>query len=190
MKMPNLGVNYPTFYLGAAHTVGTLKERKNPMKNVNTGCPCEKGGKPWLFEGVFTAGLREIYPVLGPKYPAFNLLLNAIRYSEQGHALLLGLDWVSNTSDVPIIAGKEIETGSVLRRLKAGISVGYGLYLGSLMILVQKGAYVLNYGNTQGIFYHRVGVRQSFGKHLVGQLTLKTHFFNADFIEVGIGYRL
>jgi hypothetical protein len=57
-----------------------------------------------------------------------------------------------------------------------------------LSFLFQAGVYPYTRYKDDGIIYSRLGLRYLFGKHILANITLKTHFAKADNIEFGLGY--
>jgi hypothetical protein len=64
------------------------------------------------------------------------------------------------------------------------------MIFGDVSFTIQWGYYLFVRWNDDGDFYHRFGLKYYFNDHFIANLTIKTHFSKADFIEWGIGYRI
>jgi len=73
---------------------------------------------------------------------------------------------------------------------RPGIHVMYDMIFGDVAFTIQWGYYIFVKWNTDGSFYHRFGLKYYFSDHFLANLTIKTHFARADFIEWGIGYHI
>jgi hypothetical protein len=100
--------------------------------------------------------------------------------------LEVGFDMMNNQADIKLLAEKEIY---VNRNLKTGAYVAYVLTLDKLHFLVAMGHYLHDPYNLNDKFYHRVGLRYTFLNRFVLNSSLKTHWGNADYLEIGIGMR-
>ncbi len=100
--------------------------------------------------------------------------------------LEVGFDIMNNQSDIKLLADKEIY---VNRNLKTGAYLGYVLTLNQLHFLVAMGHYLYDPYSLNDRLYHRVGLRYTFLNRFVINTTLKSHWGNADYIEIGLGMR-
>ena len=66
----------------------------------------------------------------------------------------------------------------------------YGINIGNIMLSLHMGGYILPNYKEDGYFYHRINSRYKINDNLFFNLGLKSHWAVADFIEVGIGFKL
>lgn len=78
--------------------------------------------------------------------------------------------------------------GIALTRL--GANIRYEFQVGRVGINLGIGPYLYGIDKTGGPLYERLILRYFFSEHLFGQVVLKTHWGNADYVEYGIGIRL
>lgn len=180
-KLPNLGLNIPTLTLGLKYTI-------NPaLRMINRSYdPAPKKVNYFLF---VSGAVKEAYPLESATYlvTLFNFeVLKDFSYKGRfGGGLNLTYD-PSLSTEV---------TNSVLyafdqSKPKTEVSI-YGSYeyvLGKFSLPLQFGVYLYNNYPVEWV-YQVIGFRFRVDNHLILSAGLKTHFFNADFIQWGIGYK-
>ncbi len=175
-KVPNLGLNLPYISLGYGHK---LRDAKKDLEMV----PFEN--RYWEFGAVGLTSVKEMYPIGEKKYPVFGLNLTARRYFKPTVGMEVSLDGMYKQSlrtfepDVP-------KTDAEL--LQLGIFTGYILPFNRFHLVVGMGYYLRDKFHFQERVYHRVGMRYVFDNGINVNLTLKSHWARADYIEYGIGY--
>ena len=65
----------------------------------------------------------------------------------------------------------------------------YQFNMHRLMVPIEFGFYAYSKNKSVGFMYHRIGLRYQVSKHLLFNLTLKTHFAVAEYIEWGLGWK-
>jgi hypothetical protein len=181
MKMPNLGVNYPSVFAGVSYRIG---DESQPQ----TLDVLDVLNRRWTLDMLLLGGLRELYPVGGPKYGGLTVQGRAIWRTHRGHSLQLLADVSYSAAYRRKLKSLRNADQSPGAGMRAGLAVGYALYLGEFSMFIHKGIYVANPGNADGLWFHRLGITRTFAGRYVTTISLKTHFFNADFIELGLGY--
>ena len=71
---------------------------------------------------------------------------------------------------------------------RAGLHLTYAFHYHKVDFIIQMGSYLFPYNTDDGYFYHRVGFRVPISKHILANLTMKTHWARADIVEFGLGY--
>ena len=71
---------------------------------------------------------------------------------------------------------------------KTGFHLGYEPFWGKTSISIEMGYYLFDKLNIDGRYFHRVGLNHHFSKHLLASISLKTHFFKAEYVEWRLGY--
>jgi len=85
------------------------------------------------------------------------------------------------------ISPQNYEDVSIFDKTQYGVYVFHDMKYRRLVLLMQLGAYVYAKYKQQPI-YTRIGIRYHLNDFLLANLSLKTHYANADFVEFGIGY--
>jgi len=180
-KRPNLGINVFSLNLGVNYKFGKYSEyRTNEIPERI---------KSWKKIIVANAGLKEIAPVGGGKFPVYTTSLNLIRPFSKKSAYGIATDFFYNSSLEDRITrdtGNETDNNDNWRIGIAGI---YSLDVGGVSFLIQTGVYLRTKSKREGYIYSRFTTRYYLNKHVFVNLGLKTHFAVADFIETGIGYQ-
>jgi hypothetical protein len=140
----------------------------------------------------FWAGVREEYPVEGPKYPSYVLNLNLIHQPTYGRNYGIGLDLMHESyikRKIERLNPARIATSSDLYRL--GAFASYNFVFSRAEVFMHAGCYLYNqlYTPTQYL-YERVGMNYSFNKHWKSTVSLKLHYVEADYFAYGIAYVL
>lgn len=182
---PNLGLNMPSVSLGAAY-------RFYPDK-VEPVCKREEfeRGRHIIPSFILAVGGKQIYPPNGQRYGVFTFMANFLYPIGIKSGLLLTVD-VFNDRSIPANM-KRTDANVKLNyfsTFRPGIAFGHDLWLGRLSFVFQAGVYPYTKYKGDGIIYSRLGLRYLIGKHLLANITLKTHFAKADNIEFGLGYCL
>lgn len=182
-KMPNLGINVPTATVGVHWTVGDRETQRQTFDVPEH----EKHWEAYVFAA---GGIKEVGSPLGQKWGTFTGSFEMLHAFSHKHALVFGADVFYNSSleeRIRIADDKEVSGVSLIR---SGVKTMYHINLDRMAILMGGGVYLISPFDGDGNIFNRIGVRYRFTDRFVGNLTLKTHFFKADYIEWGLGYRL
>jgi len=185
LEAPNLGLNLiqTSFSIGYHFSKNKLnlelshssKEKKDTSKTK----------RDYLYFLGFI-GQKQLFNYLNEN---FKVLGGTVAYQHVFSlpiGLEIGFDIMNNQADIKLLADKEIY---VIRNLKTGVYFGYVLTLDKLHFLVAMGHYLHDPYNLNDKFYHRVGLRYTFLNRFVLNSSLKTHWGNADYLEIGLGMR-
>lgn len=87
---------------------------------------------------------------------------------------------------------EKLETGtdttySTSINFRTGVAPSFIWVIGSLQIPFDFGVYLFPKYVSDGSFYQRLGFRYYFGKNIFLNGTVKTHFFEPDHVEMGVG---
>lgn len=180
-SLPNLGLNYPMISLGAGCTPKPLPDTISLNKD---GIPRVKN--QWLIALGF--GLKETLEPREVKFPAFSLMADRQIGLSRKSSIAAGFDVFYNAA---LIANRETDTVFIdpVENIQAGGRINYQLHINRVVILLGMGAYARDSYKKDGFLYHRAGLRYYFTPHLGMNLSLKTHFFKADFFELGLAYK-
>lgn len=181
-RQPNLGYNIPSLSLGFVY-------RLSPGKEANYTDTTFKEYAKRDFAISLTGGAKEVVPAGGNKYAAFAFSAEqTFRFSYKG-AWVLSADVYCNTSHVDRLRRDTIDA-TMAEILQPGISTYYRMYMGKVSVSYGMGVYLYTKLKDDGYFYHRLITRYQFHPRIFSQIVLKSHFFKADFAEIGFGFRL
>lgn len=181
-KIPNSGINVALLKLVVAYNSGPLPERIRE----NRAFTSTKGE---LHIGT-SAGLKEILPIGGTKYPVVNLFaIWQKRFTpKSGFGVEAGVNYNSS------LQHREKEGGGGASNLRsdnyrAYLALSHTLHFDPVAFRIQAGSYVAPAFKDDGLIFFRY--------HLIYQWTkfqvftgLKSHFAKADCIEIGLTYRV
>jgi hypothetical protein len=176
-SMPNFGINIPYLsitYARQLNMVGTMnrEENINEFKRLYYG-----------LYGFFS--IKEVNADANKKYPVYAAGFFGRYFFQQKAGIEMGIDVVSNQSLFAYEPQLEKNQASILQ---LGIYSGYLVPLNHFHFFFGMGAYIRDRFQPNGPFYHRIGFRYQFVNGLYGNITLKTHWGKADYMETGLGY--
>ncbi len=179
---PNVGINVVSLGLGLrmAHPLSKSSLSENEIidddfKKYSAEILVNGGGKAVKLKRNFFAG---------------SMILNAIYRPNFKNAFDAGLDVFYDGSTKTAMTFMEIQGYNPSYSYRSGLHLGYESRFGKTAIAIQMGVYFFNKLNNEGYFYHRVALKQYLSNRLLLSVAVKTHFFKAEFVEWGIGYRL
>ncbi|MBV6485270.1 MAG: hypothetical protein KFKLKKLM_01831 [Flavobacteriales bacterium] len=182
LKRPNLGINMFTLNSGISYYFGA------PV--VKSIAEVEKRPRETSHLVLANFGLKEVDKIGGKKYMIYNTSYNLMRSITNKSSFGVGADFIYNSSLEPLVLRLQNEDNGKISNFRMGISGIYSLDMGSLSLLFQTGRYLYTTYEKDGNIYSRIGSRYRINKKVFVNLSLTTHFFVADYIEYGIGYRI
>lgn len=178
--LPNLGLNIPSLSIGLRYNI--VKDSILQKWKQDTAIK-------YNALAVYTSlGLKQAPWIGSKRYVVNTLQLEWSRTLHRSGRYSVGAALFYNPS-------LEINPAGILdqkqrgKNLQAGIFVGYEHLLGRLSVPLQVGVYVYNH-NSYPLLFQELGLRYRINPHWTAQLAMKAHTGRADFIHVGIGYRL
>ncbi len=183
-QTPNLGINLITANTGITYCIS------DAQKCFKRSFQDTMKSKKIQSDFIVTAGLSEIEPPGGKKYPNVTISYIGYRTLNRKNKLGLGADLFYNQANIARLNRDSIFLKSSLEITQVGVKASYEATLGRLSLPLEMGGYVFSKYTGNGSIYNRVGIRYYAGKHIITNLTLLTHFVKADFIEWGVGYKL
>ncbi len=181
-KTPNLGVNIPSLNAGITYVI-------NP---VNRFVPTQKDSLKRKSEiyTIFSGGMKQVYPACGDYYAAFTWSSAYALPLSPKRKFSVGLDFFLDYSNLRSLKRINELPKHDFQVYKAGIFVGHQIVFSNLTFLTELGYYYRTLYKADGFVYTRIGLRYKFNKHFFANLSLKTHYAKADFLEWGIGYKI
>jgi len=181
IRMPNTGINLPYVSLGVKYLLPSITDtitHFHKPKDVN---------KKYFFSLMGAAGIKELYPSYGKKYPAFTLNANFNWQKSLKQILSLNCDLFYNLANYETLIRKNIQT-SKISILRPGISISNEFVFDKTSFVFLIGRYLYAKDDTDGMIYNRLGFKRKINDKFFLNLTLKSHFFVADYVEWGLGY--
>ena len=184
VKKPNAGLNYVTVYAGASYYFG--KERL--IETVgNTGYDVDK---KWRYTVLLSGGVKSYTSHDDSKYIVSGLSLEAAR-SHLAFTRFNGtLDVFYDASDYAYLVYNNENEIKKIQTVKTGLAAGYAFLFGDLSANVQMGRYIYAKNQRYGTVYQRLLLDYAFSDRLNARIGLKTHWGQADYIELSLGYRI
>ncbi len=178
-KKPNLGINYISCSAGINVNLNPEERKKKYVS------PPEKDKYEW--DIIYSAGWRTYDLHHNNLEFASSLSANVGRFLNYKRRIGLGADIFYNEVLKYDISPQNYEDVSIFDKTQYGVYVFHDMKYRRLVLLMQLGAYVYAKYKQQPI-YTRIGIRYHLNDFLLANLSLKTHYANADFVEFGIGY--
>ncbi len=182
LKRPNLGINLLSVNYGIDYNFGTSKTIV-PFNGINKE-------KIWNSYVSASVGVKEIPPIGGKKYFVSSFTYQWIKTTSNKSGFGGGTDVFYNTSLDPLIKRVQNEDKGTVGNFRLGIHGSYQLALGKLTLQLQVGGYAYTAYKDNGNIYSKLNSRYFVTDKLFLNLSLKTHYAVADFIEYGIGFKL
>ena len=182
VQLPNLGLNYLSVNAGMSYALeppvegSTLRPRSDER---------EPHLREWNIVGAFA--VNETARPLSGQYGVVSLSgQRQWQVSSKSH-LMAGVDLFNKGTLATV--HPEMKERDRIEYTQLGVHGGYALGFGNGELFMNMGAYVYTPVEDEAPFFHRVGVRYRTGKHLIWNLSLKSHYAVADHWEFGVGYR-
>lgn len=183
-KKPNAGLNMPTLYIGMGYRFQSKLSHKPKLNadslNVNRH----------LFTLVAVGGAKQDNPIGSKQYPVVGVSGELTWPSRAFQRFGIGLDLMNDGSNKENLKSEGIPVNSNIEVTRIGANIRYEFQVGRASINLGIGPYIYRLDKTGGPFYERLALRYFFAQNIFGQIALKTHWGNADYVEYGVGIRL
>lgn len=184
LKLPNFGLNLPTVHAGVGIE---LSKGEEPLKKDSV----RSFRRRTYFHISPFAGIKEVYPVNGPKYFLGGLSALVERRMNRKSGLHAGLEFSYDHSKKSEIFYEALDVNNVfINRAQAGVLVGHELYINRLSMLTQMGVYLYDPTHLNKSYYQKVGLKYYLSDKVFVNMSMKLHLGIADWIEWGGGIRL
>ena len=180
-QLPNYGIN--VFYL----TTGISQKIPTSRRLDSTFIPSKMKLKKWLIGGTLIGSWKEIWPIGGDKKSVLAGNFYARRYFNLKSGIEVSLDLIHKSAVYDYLP--EIEK-TPLDIFQCGIYGAYLIPLERFHFVFGMGVYIRDKYKPEDPVYHRIGMRYQFDNGLATNITLKTHFGRADYLEWGLGYTI
>jgi len=179
MKLPNLGINIVSAYLGIIF-------RQKPIQYYSSPIDTSGRSRRIFFNTFATFGFVEQYPTGGEKYNVYNIQINAYKQISKILYLNMGLDYFHNTI-LQNFRKDNVYEKYITDRI--GLAGGLNLEAGKFNVLFQLGYYLYKPQPIDDWLYQRYAVTYFFSKNIFGLFAMKSQLGSVDNLEFGVGYR-
>lgn len=189
LKTPNYGINIPSANLAIAYHLTKANTYIN-RKMLPELTKFEFDGRKNIeldFVGAF--GMKDISEY-GRRYYIYTLSGNAFKSVSYKSKVGAGFDLFYDESDLRKAELEQIELERNSQVIKPGVNFGYQLNLSRTSFTYNLGFYLGGKMARAGSSYHKIGMRVMLSRSIFASLALKTHFARADYIGIGLGYKL
>ena len=186
-RIPNLGIN-----LGTLNLALVFKHVLVPMKIMDfPACVDSNSFRKSKREFYFNAayGYTAVYPVGSGNYLSQTYILGFYQNVRNTHKFGAGLDVFYNAANRINAFNEDSVNLSTADNIQLGLKMGWTYNIGNISLPLEMGCYVHTNYKSDGLFYHRIGVRYYFRNNVFASMTLKSHWARADYFEYGVGYR-
>ncbi len=182
VQKPNLGLNLITGSTGLNYKLLGKPGKDKPILNEKPPAL-----KKYAWSVIYSGGFRTYEFTINKKYFASSLVLNAARNINYKRKAGLGLDIFYSGAIAPAIEKRQNKKASFGELWQTGIHGLYDVRYNKMILTLQLGYYVYA-SYKQKPIYTRIGMNYKINRHIMANLSLKTHYAIADYIEWGIGY--
>lgn len=177
-KLPNYGINL--FYLSLGYSRNLSNNEKSLIKQ-DSRLPIRK----WLFGGILIGSWKEVMPINSSKNLVGAINLHSKRFFNYKSGIEFDLDIIYKESTRYYLPQIEKNFTDIIQ---IGLYGAYIIPLEKFHFIFGMGAYLRDKFKPEDPLYHRIGMRYQWQNGIISNLTLKTHFGRADYLEWGIGY--
>ena len=181
IKSPNKGLNLLTGSVGLIYNINSV----NPEKILKELPAIENKNE---YSVIYAAGIKTLSRYENDNYYASSLIFDYNRnYSLKGR-WCAGADLFFDGTNIEYSDNTEKSKLLNSDLYQIGIHAGHDLVFGNFAVTVNIGGYIYAPVEVLAPVYSRIGVRYRINNKIITNLTLKTHWAKASFIEWGIGY--
>ena len=182
VKEPNLGINVVTASTGLLYYFNSQRYKKYTPPTTLT--------RYYTYSVVASGGLKQWRRHDQNIYYVYSIAVNAERRLNHIERVGIGIDLFYDQSIATSLEYYDENKNATASDLyRSGIHVSHDLIYNRLALIFNAGYYFYTKYVEISSIYSRLGLRYQASKHLLFNLTLKSHFAQADYIEWGIGYR-
>jgi len=185
-RSPNLGINIVTAGLGASYQLGSKMLDEHAKISNGLALP------EWHFNTMAAIGFIGGGPAKKEIFPAYVLSFEGVKTVSEKFAFSLAPELFYRTiiKERLIQRNEESEPIAVntIDMTELGLFLRWHIHVSRVNLHIGMGGYAFSKHYQDGIFYHRLASRYRINRWLSANVSLKTHWFKADFIEAGLVY--
>lgn len=191
MKTPNFGINIPTVSASLSYRLS----KENPYfkkKLLPELSPFFFDGKKSIDLNIGAGlGYKNMNAEREGKFMVGQAFANIMRSISYKSRIGLGLDASYDGTDEVIMYQKYNEKpDNNFQLTKTGVEVVYELNMSKVSFIGNLGYYLSGIYKGDGKIYEKIGIWYQLNNKFFGHLTLKAHAGRADFLTLGIGYKI
>lgn len=192
IRQPNYGLNMPGVNVALAYRLS----RENPYlkkKLLPELYLFEFDGKKFLnFDLDIAFGIKDMQSMFGSghSYMVTALWGNMMWPVSFKSRLGWGFDVSYDGSDEKTLELQGTYAEHTYQLIKTGVNAAYELGFSRMAIMLNLGWQLTGLDRRDGYVYEKLALRYSFTKDIYTALTLKANYGKADFIALGVGYRI
>ncbi|MDQ3109625.1 MAG: acyloxyacyl hydrolase [Bacteroidota bacterium] len=194
-RLPNLGLNIPFLNVGFHHSVcqTNLCYKTSPEADAKRNAKLARttemlADKSWHINVLLVTGFNDIDPPGGKRYGLLNIHSSIMKRTATKHRWGAGIDLMYSDAIRTKLALNDVRV-SPAGNLQPGAKICYELVIGRLSLPFEMGAYLYTRYKLFGPVYNRFAIHYLAGDHLLINISLKTHFARAEYIEYGLGWK-
>ena len=184
LRMPNLGTNTISFFTGISQSFGEKRYFTTYRNKIN-----EKN-KNWDCSVFLLEGIKEINPIGGKIYLASDFNVEVTTEHLQYTRIGFSFDITFDGSEYDCIVFQALPPVDRLKTTRLGLSCGYVWLFGDFSLDLYWGIYLHESNPLYGKVYQRTSLRYPLSDRLQLSVAFRNHKGKADFIGIGLGYRL
>ncbi len=178
-SVPNLGLNYPELKVGFG--MNSMSDKSTYEKTIDT-----RRNNVFAFMG--GGFFKQIIENYGVNYPVYYGSLFYQRGLRRNLSIELGLDGMYNSSLIYLFYNNKNKLVSNTEPFQVGAYIGGNAHVNKLHFLIGMGVYTLDRYRLNGSVYHKLSLRYNLLTHLLLGVGIKSHWLNADYLDVSVGF--
>jgi hypothetical protein len=182
VQSPNLGLNMGTLSTGLRYRIIQGQKVDEPEFKAPVY-------DQFFHELSWAFGVRTPGKYVYQRYFATSLVYDFGIRTSYKRSFGIGTDLFYDRSIRVSIKNDGREDVKDIQLYKAGLHIFHDIYIGDLIVTLQLGHHVYSKFREFTNLYTRTGLKYNISERLWTKFSLKAHYFNADFIEWGVGYR-
>ncbi|MCW5923774.1 MAG: acyloxyacyl hydrolase [Saprospiraceae bacterium] len=182
MKLPNKGMNFPTWNAGFNYYIKPVSITR-PPKNDDWKAQPRHYAYLLAIGTLKTATANDAFPENKMRWQLGGQAIIGRRIGRMS-GLSVGTEWVHDGFAQEMLRREGLEKSA----WKGSILAGHDLLVNRIRFTIHIGAYVFNPSGDIDPVYQRYGIFYRFGKNLLVGSTLKAHRHVADVFDVRVGW--
>jgi len=189
LKTPNYGINIPSANISIAYHLTKANSYINHKMLPDLTKFEFDGHKNIELDMVGAFGMKDISEY-GKRYYVYTFSGNIFKTVSYKSKVGIGADLFYDESDLHKAELDQIYLQRNSQIMKPGVNLGYQLNLSRTSFITNLGFYLGGKMARAGASYYKIGMRVMLSRSIFASLMLKTHFARADYIGLGLGYKL
>jgi len=180
VKSPNKGLNI------ISGSIGLLYHFNTPTKKYQLELPEMENKNEYSI--IYAGGIKTKSRYDPGSFYASSLMLDYYHNYSLKRRWLLGTDLFYDETKKEYSHKKQKSNMANINLYQVGLHVGHEMVMGDLALTINLGGYVYAPVKEDAPIYSRIGLRYRFAEKYMANLTLKSHWAIASYIEWGVGY--